>query len=130
MPGADLPLPAPEDPADILFTTGTTGASKGVEISHGALVATAENLIYGCGYREDTVIVVPGPMNHANPIRKLMATVVNGSTIHILNGMLDLKAFYAALDGAPGRLACCLPPSAIRTLFALTGDRLGSTPTG
>lgn len=121
----ELPLPDAEDSADILFTTGTTGNSKGVEISHKALVASAENLIHGCQYKDNTMLIVPGPLNHAHPIRKLLATVVNGSTIHILNGMTNLKVFYDALDAAEGSLACCLPPAMIRTLFALSGDTIG-----
>lgn len=118
-------FPSWSDSADILFTTGTTGASKGVELSHGALVATAENLIVGCGYKKDTFLILPGPLNHANAIRKLFTTVVNGSSICILNGITNLKAFYSALDMPLGIKACCLPPAAIRTIFALTKDRLG-----
>ena len=121
-----LAFPDLEDSADILFTTGTTGSSKGVELSHRALAATAENLIYGCGYKEDTTVIVPGPLNHANAIRKLFTTFINGSTIYLLNGMTNLKAFYTALDSIKGTIACCLPPAAIRTIFSLTKDRLGN----
>ncbi len=113
------------DSADILFTTGTTGASKGAELTHRTLAATAENLICGCGYRPDTVILVPGPLNHANAIRKLFTTFVNGSTICLLDGMMNMKAFFRALDEETGHLACCLPPSAIRTIFQLTREKLG-----
>ena len=118
-------FPCLEDSADILFTTGTTGASKGVELSHNALVATAENLLIGCGYGDNTFIIVPGPLNHANAIRKVFTSFVNGSTVYLLNGMLNLKSFFHALDYPGGVIACCLPPSAIRKLFQLTGDKLG-----
>lgn len=121
----DFDLPNENDSADILFTTGTTGKSKAVEISHKALVATAKNLIYGCQYKKDTVIIVPGPLNHANPIRKVITTIVNGSTIYLLNGMTNINAFYSALDNSRGLVACCLPPAMVRTLFALSGDTLG-----
>lgn len=121
-----LDFPDTEDSADILFTTGTTGVSKGVELSHRALIATAENLIFGCGYRTDTFLVVPGPLNHANAIRKLFTTIVNGSTISLLNGMSDMPGFFRALDYPLGTKACCLPPAAIRTIFALTKDKLGT----
>lgn len=121
-----IEFPDADETADILFTTGTTGASKGVELSHKALVATAENLIYGCGYLPDTFLIVPGPLNHANAIRKLFTTIVNGSTICLLNGMTDIPGFFQALDSPLGTKACCLPPAAIRTIFALTGEKLGN----
>ena len=126
--GNELPTPSLEDSADILFTTGTTGASKGVELSHNALVATAENLIYGCEYKKDTTIIVPGPLNHANAIRKVFTTLVNGSTIYILNGMMNMKAFFDAIESVKGHIACCLPPASIRVIFMTTGDKLGTYP--
>ncbi len=117
-------FPAENDSADILFTTGTTGASKGVELSHRALTATAENLIYGCEYKKDTLMIVPGPLNHANAIRKVFTSLVNGSTVCILNGMTNLKRFFEALDYQKEHIACCLPPAAIRTIFQVTQDKI------
>ena len=120
----DFPLPDGGDPAELLFTTGTTGASKGVLLSHRSVAAVAENLVHGMGYKEDTLLAVPGPVSHANAIRKLASTFLNGSTILLLDGMNDLAAFFRALDEHPVT-ALCLPPSAIRLILALSGDRLG-----
>jgi acyl-CoA synthetase (AMP-forming)/AMP-acid ligase II len=39
-----IPLPADQDPAILLYTSGTTGRSKGVELSFRAMVANTESL--------------------------------------------------------------------------------------
>ncbi len=118
-------FPALDAPADILFTTGTTGASKGVELSNLALCATAENLIVGCGYDPDMLLIVPGPLNHANAIRKLFTSIINGNTVYLLNGMTNVKAFFEILELPYNNIACCLPPAMIRFILMLSNDAIG-----
>ena len=120
----DFPFPDGQAPAELLFTTGTTGAAKGVLCSHRSVAAVAENLVYGMGYKPDTLLAVPGPVSHANAIRKLASTFLAGSGILLLDGMNDLAAFFRALDEYPVT-ALCLPPSAIRLILSLSGNRLG-----
>ncbi|MCD7743911.1 MAG: acyl--CoA ligase [Lachnospiraceae bacterium] len=123
--GFDFTFPGKAEPGNIYFTTGTTGASKGVEVSHGSLFAVTENLIYGCSYPEEFVHLVPGPLNHANPIRNVAASLVNGNACYILNGMMNMRDFYGALEYPCERVSCCLPPPYVRILFMLSGDKIG-----
>ena len=120
----DLSLPKRTDSADILFTTGTTGESKGVELSHAAVIAGAENIAYGCEMKRDTVLVVPNPLSHSNAIKNLGACLITGCSFYVLDGMTDLKAFFDALDCNYGHVATVLPPAAIRTLFQLAKEKL------
>jgi len=87
--------------ADILYTTGTTGQSKGVMVSHRALIADAENLIAGQGFSHDLVFVVNGPLNHIGSLSKIWPCIILGATILIIEGMKDLNAFFHALDYSP-----------------------------
>ncbi len=121
--GTAWDFPAAEDSADIMYTTGTTGKAKGVEVTHSVLLATAENYITGFELKEDNVIAVPGPMNHVNALRKLYMSIMNGSTIIILNGLLSMKALFHALD-EQGVTSLCLPPASLRTIWHFTGDKL------
>ncbi len=121
--GTAWDFPAAEDSADIMYTTGTTGKAKGVEVTHSVLLATAENYITGFELKENNVIAVPGPMNHVNALRKLYMSIMNGSTIIILNGLLSMKALFHALD-EQGVTSLCLPPASLRTIWHFTGDKL------
>lgn len=116
-------FPSGIDSADIMYTTGTTGKAKGVEVTHSVLLATAENYISGFEIKRDNVIAVPGPMNHVNPLRKLYMSIMNGSTIVILNGLISMKAFFHALD-EQGVTSLCLPPASLRTIWHFSQNKL------
>lgn len=90
--------PIPDDIADILFTTGTTGNQKGVMLSHTAILANAENLIGAQGFDQDVTFVISGPLNHIGSLSKIWPMIVVGGTILITEGIKDINAFFSALD--------------------------------
>ena len=124
----------PEGSADILYTTGTTGKSKGVIISHRTIVADAENLIAGQGFSHETVFVINGPMNHIGSLSKVYPVILLGGTIIIVNGMKDLDAFFNAFDHHTSpithhpspKYATFLVPASIRILIQFSADRLAA----
>jgi crotonobetaine/carnitine-CoA ligase len=56
----------PRDPAVILFTSGTTGPSKGAVVSHNAYFAMAGVCIDAMDYRRDDVLFSAFPLFHSN----------------------------------------------------------------
>ena len=122
--------------ADILYTTGTTGQSKGVMVSHRALIADAENLIAGQGFSHDLVFIINGPLNHIGSLSKIWPCIILGATILIIEGMKDLNAFFRALDTPPSsfllppssklKFATFFVPATIRMILQFAPDRLAS----
>jgi acyl-CoA synthetase (AMP-forming)/AMP-acid ligase II len=86
-------ISTPEGTADILYTTGTTGQSKGVMISHRTIVADAENLIDGQGFTHELAFVVNGPMNHIGSLSKVYPVIMVGATLIIVDGLKDMNRF-------------------------------------
>lgn len=116
----------PKEVADILYTTGTTGKSKGVMISHRTILAEAENLTWSQGFAHDTVFIICGPLNHIGCLSKIFPVVYCGATLYLLEGMKDLNAFFHALDYPCTKIATFLVPANIRILIALGKKRLAS----
>ena len=116
----------PEEVADILFTTGTTGNSKGVMISHETIIADAENLVGAHGYTDQTVFVVCGPLNHIGSLSKIYPVMMQGGTLVILDGMRNLEEFFHAMDYPSDKMATFLVPANVRMLIMLAKKRLAS----
>ena len=62
---ADLELPGENDRSMLLFTTGTTGSSKGVVMLHRGDVGIAGNVIEGTSMKKGNVEIIPMPLNHS-----------------------------------------------------------------
>lgn len=114
----------PQGTADVLFTTGTTGRSKGVIISHRTIVADAENLVEGQGFCHDLVFVVHGPLNHIGSLSKIYPVIMLGATLYLLDGLKDIDAFFRALNYPAAKAATFFVPANIRMLTQLSADRL------
>jgi crotonobetaine/carnitine-CoA ligase len=56
----------PNDPSVILFTSGTTGPSKGVVLSHNANLRLCRNVCEIMGYERDEVLFTAFPLFHVN----------------------------------------------------------------
>ena len=110
---------------DVLYTTGTTGKSKGVMISHRTIVADAENLIAGQGFSHDLTFVVHGPLNHIGSLSKIFPIILQGGTLKILDGLRDANVFFDAFK-EPGKYATFFVPANIRFLLSFDAQRFAA----
>ncbi len=108
-PEAVLVTPSPHDVACIMYTSGTTGPSKGVLMPHAHCYLAG----YGCatkvGIREDDIYYVCMPLFHANALLlQTFASLINGGRAHVVerfspNRWLDeVRAAGATLTNALG----------------------------
>ena len=116
----------PVGSADILYTTGTTGLSKGVIISHQTIIADTENLIQGQGFTHNLAFIVNGPLNHIGSLSKVYPVIMLGATIILVDGLKDLNAFFNAFTYPATKFATFLVPASIRILIQLSSDRLAA----
>ncbi len=116
-------IPRGNDVADILYTTGTTGNSKGVVLSHRAVCASTENSLYVDQLNADFVYLIASPLNHINALRKLYSCFAAGAHAVLADGFLDLKMYYETIEKYYVN-ALLLPPSALRFLLSVSKGKL------
>lgn len=120
---ADFDIPDCEDYCDILFTTGTTGKSKGVLLTHRAVWTSSDTTATVNFIDENSVYLIATPINHAGGIRKLYCTMLRGGTVALVDGFMNLRRFYDAIEKY-GVTATALPPSAVHVLLTVSAKQL------
>ncbi|GKS83420.1 malonyl-CoA synthase [Acidovorax sp. SUPP1855] len=96
-----LPVPrAADDLAAILYTSGTTGRSKGAMLTHGNLLSNAQVLKEYWGFRPDDVLIHALPIFHVHGLFvAIHAALLNGSKM-IWLARFDPRAVVAAMPRA------------------------------
>ena len=113
-----------EDTAEILFTTGTTGVSKGIELTHKNVVSVAENVIDGVEMKKDNVELIPVPLSHSHGLRRYYANMLNGSSVVLIDGVVFTAKVFTSMEKY-GVTSMDLVPAALATIFQLSGEKIG-----
>ena len=113
-----------DDIVDILYTTGTTGKSKGVMLSETALVSCADNFIADLQFSSDLLFIISGPLSHIASLFKMHPVLTVGGTICILDGLKDINAFFDVFDLPFKKFATFLVPASIRLIMQFSYERL------
>lgn len=111
-----------EEPADILFTTGTTGQKKGVLLTHANIVGAATNINAFIQPRESDVEVVPVPLNHSFGLGRLRCWAQIGHTLVLEPGLRNPALLYKRLIDVQAT-GLALVPAGVALLRRLIKDR-------
>jgi long-chain acyl-CoA synthetase len=92
----EMPEVGSDDPAALFYTSGTTGTSKGVPLSHGNLAFQLNTLREADVVTEDDRVLLPLPLHHVYPfVMGMLAPLSLGLTIvlpHSLTGPQIVRA--------------------------------------
>lgn len=116
-------MPTSDRISQILFTTGTTGKSKGIAISNKANIALAENIMYGTNMQPDNVEIIPLPISHSHGLRCCFANILAGGTIVLINGLTRIDIFFQLLDKYKVT-SIDISPNAATILLKLAKDKI------
>ena len=80
--------------ADIIFTTGTTGEPKGVQLSHRNIAAAARNINAFVGNASEDVEMLALPISHSFGLGRMRCALSNGQTLVMLGSFANVKRFF------------------------------------
>ena len=117
------PIGVSNDCSEIIFTTGTTGKSKGVMLSSICLETYLAAINPTFKLENDSVFLVTTPLNHVGGLHRIHQCISVGCTAVLLDGIRNLKAFFYSIDEY-GVTHTYLPPASVKMLLTLAKKNL------
>lgn len=87
-----------DETSEILFTTGTTGAPKGVCLSCRNIYASASNINGYIGNLKEDVEILGLPLSHSFGLGRLRCNMLTGGTLVVIGNFANLHLFFSALE--------------------------------
>ena len=119
----DVSFPNEEAIADILFTTGTTGAPKGVPLTFKNEAAAARNINAYIGNMAEDVELLALPISHSFGLGRVRCCLINGQTIILLGSFVNTKKLFRTIE-EEGVAGFTMVPASWKFLQKMSGDKL------
>ena len=104
-------VPEQSQVADILFTTGTTGAPKGVALSYNNLFAAARNINAFIVNTSSDVELLALPVSHSFGLGRLRCSLSKGATVVMLGTFANVKKFFKEMARCQVTMFAMVPAS-------------------
>ena len=121
----DVEFPELDSVADILFTTGTTGAPKGVPLTYKNEAAAVRNINTYIGNSEEDIELLALPISHSFGLGRVRCCLSNGQTVHLLGSFVNVKRLFRALE-EENITGFSMVPASWKFLQKMSGNRLGA----
>lgn len=123
-PSIDSSAFSPDDTADVMFTSGTTGNPKGVRLSHFNIFSSASNINGFIGNTKDDVELVGLPICHSFGLGRLRCNLLLGATVVLHNGFANLKSVFESFEKYRVT-GFGMVPAVFSYIKMLSGNRIG-----
>lgn len=120
-----LTFPQEDQIADILFTTGTTGAPKGVPLTYKNEAAAARMINTYIGNTTDDVELLALPVSHSFGLGRVRCCLTNGQTLHLLGSFVNTKRLFRIME-EEHVTGFTMVPASWKFLQKMSGDQLGN----
>jgi long-chain acyl-CoA synthetase len=90
----EVVYPKLDDKADILYTSGTTGAPKGIQLTHGNIAAAVYNINSFIQNTDMDIELLALPISHSFGLGRIRCVLSAGGAIVLTNGFTNIKNFF------------------------------------